>query len=308
MAHGVSVVVCTYSEARWSDLVAAVESVRRQDPPPVELIVVVDHNESLLERCAHEFPDARVVASTGGQGLSGARNTGIAAAHGEIVAFLDDDARADDGWLAAMVEAYEDPLVLGVGGDIQPLWPTARPAWWPTAFDWVVGCSYDGTSRGVREIRNPIGANMSFRRAVFDLVGGFREDLGRGEGQAAGCEETELSIRARQAAPQGQILQVPAARVAHRVSRDRATLRYFLRRCYAEGRSKAGVSRNVGARDALSSERAYVVRTLPASIARQACAGAAGAAVRAAVAAMLGVAAAATGFLTASVRTLVRLS
>ncbi len=301
-ASAVSVVVCCYTESRWGDLVAAVGSVRRQTLPPYEVIVVVDHNEALLARCVAAFPDARVLASTGSRGLSGARNTGIAAATGDIVAFLDDDARADDDWLAAMAAVYSDTRVLGAGGHIRPLWPQHRPPWWPAAFDWVVGCSYDGASPEVREVRNPIGANMSFRRSVFELVGGFREELGRADGQAAGCEETELSIRVRQAAPDARILLTPAARVAHRVSAERTTLRYFVRRCYAEGRSKAAVSSQVGSHDALSSERGYLVRTLPSCIANVAATASTRAAVRAAGAAALGVAAAGTGYLAASIR------
>ena len=94
-----SVVVSTYDEKRWDDLVACLDSLARQSLPPLEQIVVVDHNPALLEMAKREFPTAKVVANERPRGLAGARNTGIAAARGEIVAFIDDDARAEPRWL-----------------------------------------------------------------------------------------------------------------------------------------------------------------------------------------------------------------
>jgi hypothetical protein len=117
-------------------------------------------------------------------------------------------------------------------------------------------------------VRNLIGANMSFRRAIFDMVGGFRDGMGRLGTLPMGCEETELCIRIHQQIPQAELLYRPAARVQHRVSSDRTKLRYFLSRCRAEGRSKAQVARFVGAQAGLSNERGYAMRTLPAGVVR----------------------------------------
>jgi hypothetical protein len=117
-------------------------------------------------------------------------------------------------------------------------------------------------------IRNPIGANMSFRKRVFDEIGGFRHGLGRIAGTPLGCEETELAIRARQRDPSSVVLFLPDARVDHLVAPERATPRYFRSRCWSEGLSKAVVSATVGAQDGLASERAYVTRTLPAGVMR----------------------------------------
>jgi hypothetical protein len=112
------------------------------------------------------------------------------------------------------------------------------------------------------EIRNPIGTNMAFRRSVLEQVGGFTDGIGRVGRTPLGCEETELSIRAR-AATGGRIVQLHDANVEHRVSTERARWRYFRQRCWAEGLSKAVVSRNVGSNAALLSERSYVLHTLP---------------------------------------------
>ena len=82
-----SVIICAYTEERWSAIVAAVASVQCQTFAATEIFVVIDHNPALLARSAAAFPDVRVIANTGPSGLSGARNSGIAAASGEFIAF-----------------------------------------------------------------------------------------------------------------------------------------------------------------------------------------------------------------------------
>lgn len=96
----ISVVICVYTEDRWEDILAAVSSVRAQSHPALETLLVVDHNPALLDRLAKEYKevddaDVRVLANAGPRGLSAGRNTGIAAARGEVIAFLDDDAVAE---------------------------------------------------------------------------------------------------------------------------------------------------------------------------------------------------------------------
>jgi hypothetical protein len=109
---------------------------------------------------------------------------------------------------------------------------------------------------------------MSFRKEVFKVAGGFRDGMGRVGAVPAGCEETELCIRVRQRLPGSTLLYQPAAVVGHHVPASRARWAYFRSRCYAEGVSKGLVTRFVGARDGLSSERAYVLRTLPHGVLR----------------------------------------
>jgi GT2 family glycosyltransferase len=263
----VSVVICAYTEARWDDLCAAVASVHAQTATPLELIVVVDHNDALLAR-ARATLDARVIANQETRGLSGARNSGVAAACGSVLAFLDDDAVAHPEWLEHLTAAYVHGAVIGVGGPADPVWDAGRPAHFPPEFDWVVGCTYRGTPETRAAVRNPVGANMSLRRAVFEEVGGFRSGIGRVGALPVGCEETELCIRAGRHWPEGRILYEPLARVRHRVPAERAGWRYFRSRCFAEGRSKALVATLAGATAGLASERSYAARTLPAGVLR----------------------------------------
>jgi glycosyltransferase involved in cell wall biosynthesis len=83
---------------------------------------------------ARELPDVRVIENRQPRGLSGARNSGIAIASGNVVAFMDEDATAAPGWLERLTHGYDSDEVLGVSGTIDPLWLTGRPAWFPAEF------------------------------------------------------------------------------------------------------------------------------------------------------------------------------
>ncbi len=266
-APSVAVVICAYTDQRWQETLEAVASVAAQQPPPAELVVVVDHNPDLQARLADRLPDVRVVANHHEPGLSGARNTGVEVTSADVIAFLDDDAAAQPGWLAAITRNYADPDVLGVGGRIEPMWATGRPRWWPPEFDWVVGCSYVGQGTGV--VRNLIGANASFRRELFD-DGGFVTGIGRSSGVArpVGGEETEFCIRAARRRPGGVFIHDDDAAVRHHVPVARESFSYFRSRCYSEGLSKVQVTDSVGTDQGLASEWTYTLVTLPKGVLR----------------------------------------
>jgi glucosyl-dolichyl phosphate glucuronosyltransferase len=266
--YSVSVVICAYTDKRWSQTCAAVSSVREQRVSGSEIILVVDHNPDLYQRLSAAFMDITVVENHEAPGVSGARNTGVALARGDIVAFLDDDAVADPDWLKFICDSYSDPAVMGVGGLILPRWETAPPRWFPPEFYWVVGCSYLGMPGPYIPVRNLIGANMSFRREAFGISGGFRTDVGRNTDERPfGCEETEFCIRLGQRSPGSVLLVENRAAVSHLVPRARCRFSYFTSRCFAEGISKAQITTTVGGVDGLSSERRYATRTLPKGIA-----------------------------------------
>jgi GT2 family glycosyltransferase len=264
----ISVVICAYTEERWDDVLAAVQSVREQSSPPLETILVIDHNPALFTRLAAHLPDVRVVENREHRGLSGGKNTGVALARGDVVAFLDDDAIAEPDWLKFMAAAYQEPEVVGVGGMTLPLWATGRPRWFPEEFDWVVGCTFVGRDPG--PVRNLLGGNASFRREVFEVAGGFPTGIGRtaASTRPLGCEETEFCIRAAQRIPGAVFLYEPRAVIWHRASAVRERFSYFRSRCYAEGLSKALVTRSVGVADGLSAEREYAKVTLRRGVAR----------------------------------------
>lgn len=264
----ISVVICTYSRERRANLLAVAASVLAQTRPPHEMIVVVDHNPALLDDLHRALPAAIVVANAGPPGLSAARNSGIAAASGEVIAFIDDDAVAVPNWLERLGLWYAAEGVVGVGGPVRPLWLTGRPAWFPEEFEWVVGCSFRGMPTEARPVQRLIGCNMSFRREVFDQIGGFRHGLGRVGSYPVAGEETELSIKIGQRWPERRLIYDPWAVVLHRVPDQRATFSYFRTRSFCEGLSKARMAAQVGHGDALTVERAYATRVLPAGVVR----------------------------------------
>jgi glycosyltransferase involved in cell wall biosynthesis len=265
-----SVVTCTYSATRQAQLLALVEALRSQTRPPDEVIVVVDHNPELVSDLRSRLAGIVVTPNMDDRGLSGSRNTGVAQANGDIVAFIDDDAMPSADWLERLAAGYADPRVVGVGGAVDPVWAGGVPRWFPAEFGWVVGCGYAGLPRETADVRNFIGCNMSFRRQAVAAVGGFRIDLGRIGLSPVGCEETEFCIRLIRDRPAERLRFEPGARVRHLVPRSRMTWTYFHSRCYSEGRSKARVAQIAGAASALASERAYVARTLTRAVAHNA--------------------------------------
>jgi GT2 family glycosyltransferase len=273
----VSVIVCAYTLDRWLDLNAAINGIAAQEVAAdsavcvrgdVQIVLVIDHNPALAERAAALPLRAQIVENDRTRGLSGARNAGVERAAGDIVLFLDDDAAPEAGWLQAHLEAFAEPTVIGTAGRVEPNWDgDGPPTWWPHEFDWVIGCSYTGLPRLSVPVRNPIGANMGFRRTAIEAAGGFSEELGRVGTRSLGCEETELAIRAARLDPNSIILSVPAAVCHHRVTQNRATWHYFWRRCWNEGRSKARVASSVGPRSATDTESHYLRSTLAPAVA-----------------------------------------
>jgi glucosyl-dolichyl phosphate glucuronosyltransferase len=262
------VVICAYTAERLPSMREAVAALEAGTVPPAQIVIAIDHNPELLATARELWPEHTVIPNDGPNGLSGARNSGVAAASAEVVAFLDDDAIPDADWIERLGSVYMDPSVLGVGGAVRPRWVDGEPRWFPDEFLWVVGCTHSGMPKERQAVRNVIGANMSFRRAPLDEVGGFRTEFGRVGKDTAGAEETDVCIRIGAAHPEGRIVYEPAAAVEHIVPAARANTRYFLQRCRGEGRSKAVLARMVGADDGLSDERSYATRTLPLGVLR----------------------------------------
>lgn len=260
-----TVVVCAFASHRLQQTVDCVRSVLSQDPPPGQVVVVVDHNDSLQADLRTRLPDeVEIVANEQARGLSSARNTAIARSRGDYIVFIDDDAIAHPRWLAGLLAAFDDPSVVGAGGQAHPLWESPAPKWLPPEFLWVVGCSYSGQP-ATGDVRNPLGCNMAFRADLFERAGMFNPAIGRLGSLPLGCEETEFCLRASRAAPDARIALVGGAEIDHHVPAARGTVRYLLRRCYFEGISKALV-RRLGDDRSLDTERAYLRHALPARI------------------------------------------
>jgi GT2 family glycosyltransferase len=260
----VTIVIPTYSEVRWDYLTRTLASARAQTHTPAEIVVVVDHNPAMFERIQRELPGVTVLRNAYAQGVSGNRNTGAFHARTPVIAFLDDDIIADRDWLARQIEPFADPTVVGTGGAIEPAWEGPAPRWMPAEFLWAVGGSYAGMPTETAPIRNVWSANMIVRKDVFEAAGGFRVGFGK-LGSRNRPEDTDLCLRMSQVSG-GRWMYVPSAVIQHEVPAERASFRFFVRRCYAEGRGKVQMS-GLHENDALGAERSYLW-SLPKAVVR----------------------------------------
>ncbi|WP_254534560.1 glucosyl-dolichyl phosphate glucuronosyltransferase [Halomarina litorea] len=251
----VSVVVCTHTTDRYPDLREAVESVLANTYEDREVVVVSDGSEAVYDRAVADFgdhPDVRVHLQPENRGLLAVRNTGARVAEGDVVAFLDDDAIAEDRWLVELVAAYDegdaradDGRVLAAGGRVVPAWVAGEPAFLPEEFHWLIGVTHRGFADGPGEVRNTNGSNISFRADVFEELGGFDTDVGgrKGDNHLQGGE-TELCARLREEFGVG-VQYNPAARVAHKIFDYRTDPRWLVERAFWQGYSKRGMEKFV---------------------------------------------------------------
>jgi glycosyltransferase involved in cell wall biosynthesis len=265
--YSFSVIICAFTEKRLADLIEAVHSIKSQTCPAQEIIVVIDHNQALLETARACLENVTVIENSAGQGASGARNSGAAIMKGDILAFIDDDAVAEPDWLEHLSIAFAQENVLAAGGRIEPLWLSSAPAWFPEEFYWVIGASYRGLPVRLAPVRNLWSGNMAVRRDAFEAVGGFRAGFGK-VGSRSSPEDTDFCIRLLERFPQKTILFTPEARVHHKVPAYRATWKFFLARCYNEGLGKVLLSSLVGVKTGMSSERSHMARALPQGVLR----------------------------------------
>jgi hypothetical protein len=263
----VSVIIPTYTRARWDWLHECVASVRAQLVPALEIIVVVDHNPELLEEITGEFPDVITVPNIGGRGVSGARNSGVKASRGEVVGFLDDDSIATPDWLSTLLRHIMTPGVVGVGCYSDGLWETPCPSWFPGEFSWTIGVSYSGLPSAPTAVRNVWTSAMLVKRSAFEIVDGFREDFGK-IGNKSLPEDTDLCLRIAAAEENSVWMWDPAKVMQHRVPDGRATFGYLMSRCFLQGWGKAAMAHMDGFDESTAVERHYAARTLPAGVGR----------------------------------------
>ncbi|EMA43807.1 glycosyltransferase AglG [Halococcus morrhuae DSM 1307] len=263
----VSVVLCTYDEASFGRFRDAADSVLAQSHP-TELVVVVDGTPALAERVRETYgshDDVLIHLNDENRGLLESRNTGAKLATGDIVAFLDDDARAHPAWIERLVAVYEREDALAVGGRMVPEWIAGKPSFLPAEFYWLVGVTHRGFGPGgdeesEGEVRNTFGSNISFRREAFTDLGGFDPAIGgrKGDKNLQGGE-TELCARLSEEYGEG-VHYVPAAEVAHKVFDYRTKPRWLADRAFWQGYSKRAMEELVP--DSTGEESAFLGRLL----------------------------------------------
>ncbi|KOX96007.1 glucosyl-dolichyl phosphate glucuronosyltransferase [Halorubrum tropicale] len=237
----VSVVVCTYTLDMYEHFREAADSVLDQTYDDVELVVVVDGTPDVYDRVVEDYDDredAIVSCNDENLGLLASRNRGAELATGDVVAFIDDDAVADEVWAERLVRAYDEENAIAAGGKMTPEWIAGKPSFLPKEFYWLVGVTHKGFADGPGEVRNTFGSNISFRADVFEEVGGFDVDIGgrKGDKNLQGGE-TELCARMREKYERG-VWYDPEAVVAHKVFDYRTEFWWLVDRAFWQGYSK----------------------------------------------------------------------
>lgn len=220
-----SVVVCSYDGART--IRACLEGLGRLEYPDYEVIVVDDGSRDGTARIAAEFPDVRLIR-TENRGLSSARNTGLAAATGSLVAYIDDDAWPDPHWLQYLAAGFEESDHAGIGG----------PNVAPPGDGWIAECVANAPGGPThvllsdRIAEHIPGCNMAFRKACLDDIGGFDPQF-----RVAG-DDVDLCWRLQE---RGWTLGFsPAAMVWHR---RRNSVRTYLAQQRGYGRAERSLER-----------------------------------------------------------------
>src|ERR1039458_7067822 len=182
----IAVILCTYNRCQL--LVGALDSIAASVlPESLEWeVLVVDNNSSdqtreVVEGFSRRYPGRFRYVFECQQGLSCARNAGIRESQSEILAFTDDDVIVEPDWLWTLTSVLQAGEWTGAGGRIVAVWPGPLPSWLSTADPDTLGPYGEfnlGTESGPLR-RPPYGANMAFRREVFEKYGDFRTDLGR---------------------------------------------------------------------------------------------------------------------------------
>lgn len=231
-----SIVIATYNRA--ADLVRTLESLTEQSYPAEQWeCVTVDNNSKDDTRVrfeefqkAHPELNLRMVGESN-QGLSWARNRGIAESRGEIIAIIDDDETVNPDFVRGYVELFEGyPEVSAAGGRVIPHYIDGRPRWMspyterPIAGTLDLGCEIKPFVKGY-----PAGGNMAVRRSAIEELGAFDTNLGRTGTNPMGGEEKEIMHRF--AAAGKQIYYTPVPVIYHYIPSTKLTDEYFVRLC-----------------------------------------------------------------------------
>jgi len=242
MSPSMTVLICTHNRA--AQLEGALQSLEAQSlsKDSFEVVVVdnasTDATQKVSEECAERGQLSLRYLKEMELGLDAARNRGIREARGEIVAFLDDDARARDDWAAAILAGFAQHGAPILGGKVKLIWEAERPGWFSDALlKYLIHCDYGEQVLEVTAAPWLYGTNVAFRKSLFQEIGLFRLDLDRKGESLMGGGDTEFFNRAR---VRGKtLLYLPSMVVGHLVPAKRLTREFFRERLFYSGFTRA---------------------------------------------------------------------
>jgi glucosyl-dolichyl phosphate glucuronosyltransferase len=241
----ISVILCTYN--RSQSLGTALESLQGTVLPTNaewELLIVDNNSKDATRQVAEHFcqhnPRRFRYLFEANQGKSHALNAGIREAHGEILAFVDDDVTVEPNWLCNLTSDLKTGEWAGSGGRILIPPGFSPPRWLALEGPWRQGaalCAHFDFGDSPGDLKEaPYGTNMAFRREMFHRYGNFRTDLGPRPGSELRNEDTEFGNRLL--AGGERLRYVPSAVVYHPVPNERVRKGFFRARWFALGRAQ----------------------------------------------------------------------
>ncbi|MFQ3214261.1 MAG: glycosyltransferase involved in cell wall biosynthesis [Marivirga sp.] len=228
----VSVIVCTYNRAQYIGKCLEHLAIQKASVKEYEIIVVdnnsTDGSVEIIKKIMNEFSDIPFAYFLElNQGHTFARNRGITEAKGEILSFIDDDAFVEENFITAIQDHFNsNPTVAAIGGKIVPIYEGREPTWMSKYLLTLVSALDLG--QDVKEFpksKFPIGANMAFKKEVFEEYGHFNVTLGRRADGLEGGDEKEVFMRLRK--EHELIHYVPDVKVDHIIPEKRTTEAYI---------------------------------------------------------------------------------
>jgi glycosyltransferase involved in cell wall biosynthesis len=175
------------------------------------------------------------------QGLSHARNRGIMESGGKYVAFTDDDAIADRGWVVALYETFQTCRCDSVGGRIYLKSVRQLPKWLKSELWGFLGfLDYGDKPFYLDSDHLPFGGNMAFAREVFGRIGYFNPNFGRIGNVPYGSEEDDLFLRFFESG--AKAVYQPRAVVQHVIGPEKLRKGYFRKLHFLAGTMKGRFS------------------------------------------------------------------
>ena len=238
-----SLIISTYNRAE--SLIRTLHSVAQQDAPANiwECLIVnnasTDDTEKRVAAFIAERPQQNFrLVNEPQQGLSFARNKGIAESKGRFVAFIDDDETINSEFISAYLKVFDEQCAFAAAGVVKAVYDNGRPSWLSTYPEKMIANPFY-LGKKVMTISSkitPAGGNMAFNREVFNIYGRFDTNLGRCGSQLLGAEENDFFERIRSLGE--RVYYVPNAIVYHHIDTNRLTPEYFTRLAIGVGRSK----------------------------------------------------------------------
>lgn len=243
MTPKISIVIPTIDYLRQKEkiyqIIAAIEN---QKTKLIFEVIIVDNAPNISKETTDTLPSFVRIIREPKQGLSRARNTGILVSKGDIIAFIDDDVIPAPTWIDATMQAYKIPDTLCVGGPVilEDSDSVRYPIWFSDYFlRFIIPPKFPESTGIIKAPYYIIGANMSFKRNIFNRYGFFDVELGRIGNCLLSGEDMEFMMRL----PQNGIFYEPLAITSTKITQHRLTRIYFVQRIFWQAVSDARILR-----------------------------------------------------------------